>query len=208
MKLLFIDVKKAHLNAKLEENEYVYVWLPEEAEAKLKCGRLKRWLYGMRNAASSWERDYSEKLVSEGYVRGRATPTTFYNREKDARCVVHGDDFTFLAEEEELQRMTKLMTEWYEIKVRAMMGPDAKDDKEVVILGRTVRWLEDRNEYEADGKYAKMICEEMGLSEWSKYLDGLAEKDDGADDEGDEELNKEEATEYENCRDGELLSIR
>jgi hypothetical protein len=71
--------------------------------------------------------------------------------------VVHGDDFTFLAEEEELQRMSKLMAEWYEIKVRATMGPDPQDDKEVVILGRTVRWLEDRNEYEADDKYVKLI---------------------------------------------------
>ena len=127
---MFIDVKQAHLNAKLAEDEYVYVTLPKEANAKLKCGRLLRWLYGMRNAASSWEREYSEKLQSEGYVRGKAAPTTFYNKEKDARCVVHGDDFTFLAEEAELRRMATLMAEWYEIKVRAILGPDAKDDKE------------------------------------------------------------------------------
>jgi hypothetical protein len=39
-----------------------------------------------------------------------------------------------LAEEEELQRMAKRMSEWYEIKVRATLGPDAKDDKEVVMV--------------------------------------------------------------------------
>jgi hypothetical protein len=196
-KLLFIDVKKAHLNAKLEENEFAYVQLPAEAGAESnKCGRLRRWLYAMRNAASSWEKEYAEKLVSEGYTRGKAAPTTFYNRDKDSRCAVHGDDFTFLAEEEELQRITKLMAEWYEIKVRATMGPDPQDDKEVVILGRTVRWLEDRNEYEADDKYVKLICEEMGLNETSKGLDGPSEKDDPEDEADDEDLNKEEAKEF------------
>ena len=60
LKLLFIDVKKAHLNAKLEENEFAYVQLPAEADAESnKCGRLRRWLYGMRNAASSWEKEYA-----------------------------------------------------------------------------------------------------------------------------------------------------
>ena len=32
------------------------------------------------------------------------------------------------------------MQEWFEIKVRAVLGPDNKDDKGVVILGRTVTW--------------------------------------------------------------------
>ena len=33
------------------------------------------------------------------------------------------------------------MKSWFEIKVRAMLGPEEKDDKEVVLLGRVVRWL-------------------------------------------------------------------
>ncbi len=84
--------------------------------------------------------------------------------------MVHDDDFTFLAEGEDMQRITKLMTEWYEIKVRAMMGLDANDDKEVVILGRTVRWLEDRNEYEADDKHRRLLMEKFGVTEDSKVI--------------------------------------
>ena len=33
------------------------------------------------------------------------------------------------------------MKSWFEVKVRAMLGPDDKDDKEVVLLGRIMRWL-------------------------------------------------------------------
>ena len=53
-KLLFIDVKKAHLNPKCEED--VYIELPEECGAPLgMCGKLNFWLYGFRKAASAWE---------------------------------------------------------------------------------------------------------------------------------------------------------
>ena len=36
-----------------------------------------------------------------------------------------------------------MMESWFEIKVRGMLGPDKHDDKEVVILGRIVKWNED-----------------------------------------------------------------
>ena len=96
-KLLFVDVKKAHLNGKCDEPAYVE--LPEEVTgSKGKCGKLAYWLYGMRPAARAWEEDYSGKFEEEGYVRGKAAATTFYNEEKDVRLVVHGDDFTFTGE--------------------------------------------------------------------------------------------------------------
>ena len=47
MKLMLIYVKKAHLNGVCERDD-VYVELPGEAGAPGKCGRLLRWLYGMR----------------------------------------------------------------------------------------------------------------------------------------------------------------
>ena len=54
-KLLFIDVRKAHLNPICEED--VYVELPAEVgESEGKCGKLKHWLYGFRPAAAAWEK--------------------------------------------------------------------------------------------------------------------------------------------------------
>ena len=78
--LLMIDVKKAHLNGRCEKDD-VFVELPVEAGAKPgTCGRLRRWLYGMRPAANGWEKDYSEKLESGlGLRKGVAAPTCFWN---------------------------------------------------------------------------------------------------------------------------------
>ena len=50
----------------------------------------------MRPAASAWEKDFSEKLEEFGLVTGVSAPTAFYCKEKELRCVVHGDDFTFM----------------------------------------------------------------------------------------------------------------
>ena len=39
--------------------------------------------------------------------------------------------------------MRKSMEEWFDMKVKAVLGPDPKDDREVAILGRCVRCVED-----------------------------------------------------------------
>eukprot|EP00973_Karenia_brevis_P027514 3795126-Karenia_brevis.AAC.1 len=56
-----IDVKKAHLNTECRED--VYLELPSECHCPPGyCGKLRKWMYGMRQAASAWELHYSEKL--------------------------------------------------------------------------------------------------------------------------------------------------
>ena len=42
VKMMFVDVKKAHLNGKLKDDEFAHVQLPEEAGGGV--GRLRRWL--------------------------------------------------------------------------------------------------------------------------------------------------------------------
>ena len=50
VKLMFIDVRKAHLNVECDEEEWVQ--LPEEFWERGRYAMLKRWLYGMRRAAA------------------------------------------------------------------------------------------------------------------------------------------------------------
>ena len=75
---MFLDVRKARLNAKCEEEGWVE--LPMEMWEWGKYARLRRWLYGMRKAASEWEEEYSKKLVEAGFKRGRGNPTVFETR--------------------------------------------------------------------------------------------------------------------------------
>ena len=76
---------------------------------------------------------------------------------------MHGDDFTFLGYDDELDMVTEHMKEWYMLKVRARVGPDDKDEKEGVILNRKLLWKDDGIVFEADDKHAKIICRELGI---------------------------------------------
>ena len=138
MKLMFIDVRKAHLNAKCDEEEWVE--LPEEFWEYGRYARLRRWLYGMRKAAAGWEDDYARNLMSEGFRRGKGAPTVFFNTKTAVRLVVHGDDFTHSGTKNELEKMKKKMGEWYDVKDRGTMGSEEDEIKEVTILGRRLRW--------------------------------------------------------------------
>ena len=106
---MFFDVRKAHLNAVCKEEECVE--LPEEFWEDGRYARLRRWLYGMRKAAAGWEEDYAEKMVAEGFKRGRGAPTVFYNEKTMVSVVVHGDDFTYSGTKVELDKMRKKMGE-------------------------------------------------------------------------------------------------
>ena len=73
--------------------------LPEEDKEPGRCGGLVKAMCGIRDAAQNWEYAYMEFLERAGFKSGTATPCAFYNLERDMRAVVHGDDFTVLASE-------------------------------------------------------------------------------------------------------------
>ena len=139
MRIMLVDVKKAHLNGVCDKDD-IYVELPEEAKAPGKCGKLTRWLYGMRQAARGWEDEYSAKFTSVGLMKGKASPSAFWCEATGLRCVVHGDDFTFLGYDEDLRRIRADMERWYKIKVRGVLGADDDGLKEVTLLSRKIRW--------------------------------------------------------------------
>ena len=100
-KLLFMDATKAHLNGPTGDTD-AFIDLPPEIAKAGRCAKLDFWLYGMRPAARAWEEEYATKLKGEGFLQGISSPTVFVHPEKDLECVVHGDDFTFLGVEKEL----------------------------------------------------------------------------------------------------------
>ena len=151
-KLMFIDVRKAHLNGVVDDQEWVFVELPPEFHAYGRFARIKRWFCGMRKSAISLEKNYAEKQAAVGFKGSRAAPRTFYNTATKVRPVVDGDDFTFSGTQVELEKIRGLFKKWYDVKDRGIMGSGTGDVKEVVILGRTLKFTEMGFEFTADGK--------------------------------------------------------
>ena len=203
-KLMFVDVKKAHLNPRCEED--VFIKLPEECGCGPDvCGNLNFWLYGFRRAASAWEDHYSGLFEKVGFKRGVSCGVVFYHEKRDISLVVHGDDFTFCGLEEDLRWIREVMGSWFDIKLRAILGEDPEDDKEVTILGRIVRWANEGIEFEADPKHRLLIMETFGLKEDSRGLVNNGEQIIKEEIGDDEDMEKKEGTELMGSRSEDEL---
>ena len=125
LKLSFIDVKKAQLCSDLLRE--LYVERPPEAnEPPDNVWRLKRAMYGTRDAAGAWEREWTT-LNSVGFESGVSNPALLHCETLDASMVVHGDDFITLGDSEELSEVERAMSDQYTIKVRAILGAGRDD---------------------------------------------------------------------------------
>ena len=147
--LMFVDVKKGTSQRVVRRGRVGRA--TGRIQKNWRYAKLKRWLYGMRKAASGWEDDYARRLVEDVFRPGRAAPTIFNHPKTQVRVVVHGDDFTFASTESELKRIQAKMHEWSEVKVHGVLGSGKRDVHEIEILGSILTWTQEGLEYEVKG---------------------------------------------------------
>ena len=90
LRLSFIDEKKAHLCSDVLRELYVEP-PPEANEPPDIVWRLQRALYGTRDAAAAWEREWTKTLNSVGFKSGVSNPALLHCETHDGSMVVHGD---------------------------------------------------------------------------------------------------------------------
>ena len=157
-----MDISKAYLHADVLDQD-LYVELPKEMELVGQCGRLKKALYGTREAARCWEREYTKTLASIQFIRGRTSPCLFRHKSHDCVVFIHGDDIVACGEHDVLQWLQEEISKRYRTKVRGLLGPEAGDEKSIVILNRV---LERRNEeiaIEAHPRHVELILQMMAV---------------------------------------------
>ena len=84
--------------------------------------------------------------------------------------VVHGDDFTVLGWEDQLDWFWKRVQEKFESKHCGRIGPDISDQKEMRILNRMVTWAEHGIEYEGDQRHVDICMQDLGLTDESRRI--------------------------------------
>ncbi len=80
----FTDVMRAYFHAKARRE--VYVELPKEDQQEGMCGRLKKTMYGTRDAAQNWELEYTEMMTEAGFIQGSYSACIFYHKERNIRA--------------------------------------------------------------------------------------------------------------------------
>ena len=105
-----------------------------------------------RTAASGLEDDDARRRVDDGFQGGREASTKVTHLKTHVRVVVHGDCFTFAPTDSELRKVRSRMCEWYDVRVRCILGSGQRNLREFEIVGRSLRWTENELVYEASDK--------------------------------------------------------
>ena len=123
MRFKVIDVKKAFLYGEMER--VLYVELPEQdpkAREGKWVGRLKRTMYGTRDAPAAWQKMLGHVMTQLGFKACKTIPCVYVHAKKSIRTVVHVDDFLVSGEAPELEWLELELTKHFSIKSENLGG--------------------------------------------------------------------------------------
>ena len=102
--------------------------------------RLLKSMYGIRDAAQSWERECARTLTGLRFLPGLAPLCVFYHPTRDVRIVLHGDGLTAPAFGVDGHWLCGLLEKSCQAKVGGILGPEASYGKSIRIFNRVATW--------------------------------------------------------------------
>ena len=175
----FYDISRAHFHAPARRKVYI---IPPKEDTEIKTGiaRLLQSMYGTRDAAQCFDAFSEETMAKLGFQAGTFNPCIYFNAERSAICLRHGDDFILLADRSTQRWFYKSLGEHMLTKHLGNLGPrkDLGDIHEVRCLNRLMRWVqpafkahrEAYIEWEPDPRHVEISAAALGLQLTSKSL--------------------------------------
>ena len=163
LRISFVDIRKAYFNGVPERA--IYMSLPKELGLHPGLvARQVRCVYGTRDAGKIWEDCYTQVLEASGFVAGASNPCIFYHATRDLSVVVHGDDFTALGSDKNLDWYEAKLAESFELKIRGRLGEGCTGPQQIRILNRIVTLDDTGLTYEADPRHVDLLLSSLGLT--------------------------------------------
>lgn len=160
----FSDVRKAHLNGHAKRTVIVKLQNEVSREQGGRWVLLLRSLYGCRDAAACWEAEIEVVFLNLGFTRGRCSPALWFHKERDIRCLIHGDDVVTLALPSQLAWCREQVAKAWLMSERGVLGPDERSRTctSIRILNRIISVTSSGYEWEADSRHVDILT--RGLS--------------------------------------------
>jgi transposase InsO family protein len=155
-----MDVKTAFLNGDMHRD--VYMMQPkgfEQAGAKNKVCKLRKSLYGLRQAPRAWYHRLESDLRTAGFEENKSVPCLFSygNGEKKAYLMAYVDDICIISKDlDSVKNVKKTLSSLYDVK-------DLGEAK--YFLGVGVRRDENGCVHLTQEEYIRRICERFGMSD-------------------------------------------
>ena len=157
--IMHIDVSRAYFHAKAQRP--VLIRLPVEDRMGTdagKVGLMKKSMYGTRDAASNWERDWQENVKKSGFQLGLSWKNLF--QEDRVSGLTHGDDFVLTGPTKKLVEFERKMTSVYPIKAKIIGFGSPKSIK---TLNTRLHWGKRGIVYPHDPRHVDVRVKDLGL---------------------------------------------
>ena len=157
------DIKTAFLNGDIEEE--IYMRQPPGFEKGNSVCKLRKSLYGLKQAARAWNKVYHEAVINFGFKQSEVDKCLYSMKSGRDTCymIVHVDDILVASNNEKLiENFKNHIGSQFEVKdmgsVKHFLGIDVKRDG-------------DGNFHISQKQYIEKIVEEAGLNDgkFSKY---------------------------------------
>ena len=133
----------------------------EEGEGDM-VGLLKMSLYGTRDAAVNFQQEVRKVMMKLGFTVGKYNVSTYHNKSRDLKTLVHGDDFVTIGGREDAKWFEEALSKSFAIKT-SVVGRGKGEDKEARILNWVIRVMPNGWEYEADQRHGELIIKTLGM---------------------------------------------
>lgn len=125
LKVFSYDVKKAFLNAKLEDDVYIHLpdgfhLLNDNFNSREHCVKLNKALYGLKQAGRAWYLEITKNLKQYGFIPLKREATLFVHKDiQELKVAVYVDDMVVLCKnEKDAKDLFEHLTKTYEIHNR------------------------------------------------------------------------------------------
>ena len=159
-KIMVMDVKCAFLYG--EARRTVYIELPHTDPRygdPTVVGKLKKSMYGTRDAPQIWAEHVRATLESLGYKQSVYQPSVYFHPEKTVLIVVHVDDFLCAGKGEELEELYRDLSAKYELKKTVL---SLEDERETKYLNRVLRVTDEGVEIVGDSTHSELLFKDWG----------------------------------------------
>jgi Reverse transcriptase (RNA-dependent DNA polymerase) len=154
-----MDITGAYLNGMLDEE--IYLTPPEGSNVKPgHCWRLKRSLYGLKQAGRTWNKTLNQKLHQLGFTRLNAETCLYMYRGKEGLCflVVYVDDLLLAAASRtQMDKIKSMLSSAYKMH---NLGP-----AEYILSMRIQRNRKARTIALSQQQYVNTVLERFGMSD-------------------------------------------
>ena len=164
--IIIADVSRAFFEAEAERE--VCVELPLEhwandIEDEEKVGKLRKSLYGTRDAAKNWQTHVTGVMEHIGF-RSTGYNKCLFEHESGVAVLVHGDDFVACGRRMMIRDLWKQLNERFQLKT-TILGDGEKEVRQARVLNRLLKLTADGWEYEADQRHKEILLKNMSMEQ-------------------------------------------